>query len=158
MEDNWFDTADSLKNTDDATFEKMKIPLKLVQMMRLKFNNQENKSQKQEEKKVEIENETEKTKQVEKKIEEKSENTMINEEQLMMFLLEELKKATQTTENYRLTLSLMKTITKNIIADPMNPNLRKIKLTNKKFLENISPFPPALDILKKARYCIKFII
>ena len=104
-------------------------------------------------KKKEKEKEPEKTKEMEKKIEKISENSMLNEHQLIMFLLEDLKKTTQITENYRQTLTLIKMITKNIIADPSNQNFRKIKLTNKKFLENINPFPPALDILKKAKYC-----
>ena len=153
MEDNWFDTAEALINTDDATFEKMKIPLKLLQMMRIRLNNQGSKNQ-NEEKKIEIEKE----KEPEKKIEKIPENSMLNEHQLIMFLLEDLKKATQTTENYRQTLTLIKMITKNIIADPTNQNFRKIKLTNKKFLENISPFPPALDMLKKAEYLYFIII
>ena len=150
MEDNWFDTAEALINTDDATFEKMKIPLKLLQMMRIRLNNIESKTHKEEKK----EKEPEKTKEMEKKIEKSPENSMLNEHQLIMFLLEDLKKTTQTTENYRQTLTLIKMITKNIISDPTNQNFRKIKLTNKKFLENINPFPPALDILKKAKYFI----
>lgn len=159
MEDNWFDTAEALKKMDDATFEKMKIPLKLVQMMRIKLDSSQSKekvveplkAEKEFEKKMEVEINVPKQKEKPKKIESKTENTMVNEEQLVFFLLNDLKAVTQNVENYRQTLTLIKTITKNIVSDPKNPNFRRIKLVNKKFLENISPFPPALDLLKKAK-------
>ena len=173
LEDNWFDSTDSLKTIEDEMYEKMKIPLKLVQMIKNKLKSLEppknddfqdekilQKNENLQKKEFFEENENLAKNEIFQKNEKNEKSTkktneidneamnMINDEQLVYFLVNDLKKACSTQENIRQTLSLFKTIINNIISDPKNPNFRKIKLTNKKFIEIISPYPPALDLLR----------
>ena len=140
---------ESFRTMDDETYEKLKIPLKLAQMIQAKirsFDSIDKPLVIKEEKPIEKPKET----MIEKKIksEKSPESNLMNEEHLFVFLLKELKSVTQTDENYRQTLNLIKTLIKNIISNPLNANFKKIKLSNKKFNEVISPYPPALDLLR----------
>ena len=131
---------------EDETYEKLKIPLKLAQMIKAKINSFDS----QDKPPVVIKDDKPKEIHIEKKEkrEKSPESNLMNEEYLFVFLLKELKSATQTNENYRQTLNLIKTLINNIISDPLNANFKKIKLSNKKFNEIISPYPSALDLLK----------
>lgn len=155
FEDNWFDTLDALKEIDDETYEKLKIPLKLVQVIKGKLqktlnnSDQIKKAPTQESGQSKKENDHNLAEDKEKpKIQEKS---MINELNKICMLLEELKKMIPFKENLKNTLTLLKTIVGNIANNPSNQAFRRIKLSNKKFSDYIVPFPPALDLLKYVR-------
>lgn len=74
-----------------------------------------------------------------------------NKVEIFLKLIEELKYMVPFKENLKQTLLLLKTIVSNIVTNPNNPAIRRIKLVNKKFSENILPFSPAIDLLKTVK-------
>jgi len=91
LEENWYDTAASLKSVDNDTFEKMKVPRRLVDIIREKLNpNQSQTSKpKEDEKTMMIED------PVKKKVAVKEETIMQNKISFRPFL-----GTTQKRNNY----------------------------------------------------------
>lgn len=82
---------------------------------------------------------------------EKESNKKDNKVEIFFKLAEDLKCMVPFKETLKQTLLLLKTIVSNIIANPNNPTIRRIKLVNKKFSENILPFSPAVEMLKTVK-------
>ena len=67
---------------------------------------------------------------------------------LVTALVEELKKSTQ--KDREATLSTLKKIYDNIIQHPNDDKYRQIKLTNKRFSNDVRRYPAAVNLMKMA--------
>lgn len=135
----------------------MKIPLKIVQMIKAKLLKSSSYTAKQIEEEIKEEPKKEIIEEIRK---EKFENRnhIISEEDKISILFDDLKIDTIINEKYKDSLILIKTILKNIVDNPNNANYRKIKLTNKRLCEHILNYASGIDILKKVTLIFLFII
>lgn len=167
LQENWYDTVDSLRTIDDTTYEKLKVPARLVELIKKKLSQtpvrQKNETPVQtlpskpsnQNKDNEMMIEFEEKKQperggvvpIEEIIKQKAQKGK-NSKSEWAKLLERIKKEVGFGEKLETTLILLEKISSNIIKEPAREQFRTLKVeSNQKIREAIGIYPSAVEAL-----------
>ena len=142
LEENWYDTYESMKDLTEEALSRMKIPDRLSQLIIAKIRNVNpvnpsetgNKSKIIEEPKIS---------------QEKNKNSEISKENRdILGFLEEYRRNVTGNDLFIESLQTLRKYLGNVVDFPNDEKYRKIKIGNKLFLEKIRPYEAALNILK----------
>jgi hypothetical protein len=119
---------------------KMKIPIRVIELILKKLQNKTTSNQKEVIKKVE-----------EIKVEEKEvpKTIKVDEETEFKQLLVQLKRETIDSQVFLGALEILDKVTLNIIKDSKNETFRTLRTTNEKLKEKLFNFPASIELLLK---------
>ncbi|KAL4450986.1 hypothetical protein ABPG74_021308 [Tetrahymena malaccensis] len=147
LEDNFYDTIQSIKDLKTEDYEKWKFPKRISDMILqktqeilqgqpLQAQNQQSNVQQQQ---------TQQTNQVVTQ-----QSSMVSEptkQELLVQKLQDLQKSISTTQRYIDILNFIKKIISNIAANPQEQKFRRIKQSNQHFQMNFLPNKDALEFM-----------
>jgi len=142
FEENWYDTVESIRGIDVDTLSKMKVPLRLIEVIQKKLGGD-----------TQAQKETQSTKMIIE--EQKKEESLKPEEYAFMssqlnkitINLDELKRYTIKAQTLLEVLNILEKVLSNIVKDPSNEKFRTLSLTNEKLKQNFFAYPSIFDIL-----------
>lgn len=140
LEENWYDSYESMRDLTEEALTRMKIPDRLSQLIITKIRNV-NPSQETANKSKIIE-EPKFSQEKTKKPEISKENSEI------LGFLEEYRKNVTGNDLFIESLKTLGKYLQNVVDFQNDEKYRKIKIGNKLFLEKIRPYEAALNILK----------
>lgn len=145
FDDNWYDTVESIKDLDEDALSKMKLPLRMIEVIRKKLGGskpqpESTKMEVEEEKKTNITTTT--------TAPNAGEMTFLNHQlSKVTESLEQLKRETITPQILLEVVNILEKVIGNLVKDPANETFRTLKLTNEKLKEKFFAYRSVLDIL-----------
>ena len=153
FESNWYTTVDSIREFDDAAFEKLKLPGRLIDKIKEKLRVSSLKDTKKPSKTITTKKSDKNvitSMEIEPSKNKKQENKIIEEKiNGSRSILEQLKKETISRDVYVNALDLLDKITTNIIKEPSNEKFRILNLNNVKLRSALFQFNSVVDLLSK---------
>jgi len=141
FEENWYDSVDSIKDLDEEALAKMKVPLRLIEIIAKKLGKGKPEPQQQPTKMVIEEQKTNTAQKPEDLAFLTSRTNKLNES------LDQLKRETIRPQTLLDVLNILEKVSGNIAKDPANEQFRSLKLTNEKLKQNLFAYPAVFDIL-----------
>ena len=163
LRENWYDSIDTLRGIDDAAWDKMKVPARLVELIKQKLTFKQVSSPQPQATSPgsgqrssnfpgsgrQIQQEEAKKQEqlipLERLMKEKTEKHKRSE---WKTLLERLRKEIGGGDNFERALNILEKVTANVINDPTKEQFRTLKVeSNQKLKEAIGVYPTALEAL-----------